>query len=47
MGPVSLSLERNRYYHAHADNYTVAVAWLLPVQRLKKMRLRYADQEAD
>ena len=48
VGPVSLSLERNRYYHDPlADNYTVAVAWLLPVQRLKKMRLRYAGQEAD
>ena len=48
VGPVSLSLERNRYYHDPlADNYTVAVAWLLPVQRLQKMRLRYAGQEAE
>jgi hypothetical protein len=48
VGPVSLSLERNRYYRDPlGDNYTVAVTWLLPVQRLRQTRLRYVGEAAD
>lgn len=44
VGPVSLSLERNRYLgDPLADGYTVALGWLLPLYRLHHNRLQAAD----
>ncbi|MBC7448462.1 MAG: hypothetical protein H7330_10420, partial [Hymenobacteraceae bacterium] len=43
-GPVSLSLERNRYFgDPLADGYTVALGWLLPLYRLHHNRLQAAE----